>query len=411
MPDTKDRSNNQSKVIPRGEMDRRRNNKQLQRRRLIILCAVIVAVILLIVFFAAGGYEKLLDMLGIKRDISVTPTLTRVECEIRGEPVVSGTGDTVILYDEQGVTGYSSDGKWIWNEPCSLASPVVSYCGDKVVYTDAGGTAAYAFGTNGLVWRKNIDNPIRSVFGNDKYICMIHDENDYLSALTVFEYDSKTASLTELFTKKFGSHYMVTGAVSPDGKQMAVSGVYSDGGSAAGIISFIRMSDGEIFSSESTEDGVYVKLFYTESGKLFAANSDSVRLIYHSLTASSRDDMNSEIWSRDNGQEMLTAAVPAGEDKFMTASGIEGSGKNRIRGYGDNGKERVNFEITGNIISMHSMGDAVLMYTDKYVYLYNENGLLIGQQEAGFAISSAVCVGNRLTAVYGEGNLILVSFK
>lgn len=411
MPDTKDKSKNKSGVIPSGEIEKRRDYKRAERRRTIIICAAVAAVILLIVFFACGGYEKVLDMLGIKRDISVTPTVTRVECEVRGKPIISGTDDTIIIYDEQGVTGYSSDGKWKWNEPCSMTSPIVSYCGDTVVYTDSEGTASYAFGANGLVWRFGGENKVRSVFGRAGYICMIHDEKEYLSALTVYEYDSKTSSLKERFTRKFGAHYMLTGDVSFDGKQLALSGVYSEGGSAAGIISFIRMSDGEIFSNEATENGAYVKIFYTEGSRLFAANSDSVRLMYHSLTASSRDDMNSEIWSRNGAQEMIMAAALTGGNKIMAAAGTVDSGKNTIHGYGENGKERVNFEISGNIIGMHSVGDTVMMYTDKYVYLYNENGLFIGEQEAGFTIESAVCVGNRRVLVYGEGNVISVSFK
>ncbi len=410
MPDTKDKSQKDSKVIPRGEIDRRRSSRRNSKRRVAVLCAAAAAVILLIVFFASGGYEKILDLLGIKHDISVTPVLTYVDCEVRGEPVVGGTGNTVIIYDEQGVTGYSQDGKWKWNEPCSLSSPSVSYCGGTVVYTDSQGTAAYAFNEDGSVWRYGSEQKIRCVFGNGEYVCMIHDEDSYLSAVSVFKYDSKKNSLQELFTRKFGSHYMVAGAVSDDGKQMAVSGVYSEGGTVSGIISFMRMSDGEIFSSESTEKCTYVKMFYTDDGKLFAANGNSLRVIYHSLTASSKDDMSSEIWNRNGAREMMTAAALSGEEYIMAAFGTEDSEVDTVKIYDDEGRERVKFEISGNIIGMHSFKDTVMLYTDRYVYLYSRNGLLIGTQEAGFKISSAVCIGDRRVAVCGEDSVIEVSF-
>lgn len=74
---------------------------------------------------------------------------------------------------------------------------------------------------------------------------------------------------------------MLAGAVSADGRQLALSGAYSKGGDAAGIVSFLRMSDGEVFTSDA-EDEIYVKMFYADDGRLFAANSDSVRVLYHS---------------------------------------------------------------------------------------------------------------------------------
>ena len=82
-----------------------------------------------------------------------------------------------------------------------------------------------------------------------------------------------------------------------------------------------------------------------------------------------------------------------------------------MKGYDTSGKESLNFEVFGNIIGMHSAGDALLLYTNKYIYLYNEKGLLIGTQEAGFEIKGAICTDSRHVAVYGEGTVLSVSFK
>ncbi|PWM20938.1 MAG: hypothetical protein DBX53_07560 [Clostridiales bacterium] len=411
MPDTKEKHEKRSKIIPHGEMDKRRAAQKRKRRRLLGLIAAVIAAVLLIVFFAKGGYEKILDFLGIERNIAVTPTITEVACELKGEPVIAGVGGTIIIYDEQGVTGYGSDGKWKWNEACTLENPVVSYCGGSVVYTDSGGTAAYAFGPEGILWRYGSEKKLMAVFGGASgQICMIHEENEYLSAATIFEYDEKSSELRELFTRKFGSHYMLAGAVSPDGRQLALSGAYSKGGDAAGIVSFLRMSDGEVFTSDA-EDEIYVKMFYADDGRLFAANSDSVRVLYHSLTASSEEDSDQEIWNRENGRELLADAVLVNGKYLVAALNSENSGKTVVKGYDTAGKERLNFEISGNIIGMHTAGDAVLLYTDRYIYMYNEKGLLIGTQEAGFTIKKAVCTDSRHAAVYGDGRVLSVSFQ
>jgi hypothetical protein len=411
LPDTKEKNKNQSKVIPHGELDKRRAEQKKRRKRFLMLAAALLAAVFLIVFFVKGGYEKILDFFGIERNISVTPVITEVECKLKGEPVVAGIGATTIIYDEQGVTGYASDGKWKWNEPCTLENPVVSYCDDSVIFTDVGGTVVYAFNADGIAWRYGSDKKVKAVFGGAPgYVCIIHEETEYLSAVTVFAHQKKSSELKELFTRKFGSHYMLTGAVSPDGKQMAVSGVYSKGGDVTGIVSFLRMSDGEIFSNEMGEDA-YIKTFYAGDGKMFAVNSDSVRVIYHSLTASSKGDINQEIWNRDNGQELITNAVLLNGKYFVASFGSVDSEKTTVKGYDTSGKESLNFEVFGNIIGMHSAGDALLLYTNKYIYLYNEKGLLIGTQEAGFEIKGAICTDSRHVAVYGEGTVLSVSFK
>lgn len=68
-------------------MDKRRAAQRRKRRRLLGLIAAVIAAVLLIVFFAKGGYEKILDLLGIERNIAVTPTFTEVACELKANPL------------------------------------------------------------------------------------------------------------------------------------------------------------------------------------------------------------------------------------------------------------------------------------------------------------------------------------
>lgn len=413
MPDTKDNRSNQSKIVPHGEMNKRRETQQKRRKRFLVAVIAVIAAVLLIIFFAKGGYEKILDLFGIERSIAVTPVITQIDCEIKGEPKAGGINGTTVIYDEQGVTGYDSAGKWKWNEACSFVNPVVSYLNNSVVFTDVGGTTAYAFNENGLVWRYGSENKIFSIFGSTStgYICILHEEKDYISAVSVYENKKKSSELTELFTRKFGSHYMLAGAVSGDGKQLSVTGVYSKSGDAEGVASFIRMSDGEIFSNEVFDSGVYVKSFYADDGKMFLINSDSIRVLYHTMTTGSKGDINKEIWNRQNGQNMLIDAVLVNGKYCVAAFGTDAADKTVVKGYDTAGKESLNFEVAGNIIGMQSVGDTILLYTNKYVYLYSERGLLIGTQEAGFTIQGAVCTDSRHVAVYGDGKAISVSFK
>ena len=410
MPNTKD-SSEETKVIDNTEIDKRRENKKNTKTRIIIFCVAAAVFISLVIFFATGGYEKILDFMGIERDVSVTPTVVSVEAQLKGNVILAGNQGTTIVYDEQGVTGYGTDGKWKWNEKCSVSNPSVFDCGDFVVVADVGGTAAYAFNKDGQVWKYGSQEKIKSVFGKGKYVCIIHEEKEYSSAATVYEYDSKTSSLKEKFTRKFGSYYMLTGAISNDGKQMVLSGVFSEGGVVSGIISFLRMSDGEIFSNSNTENEAYVKVFYTADNKVFAVNSDSVKVLYKTLSVSTGDDYEKTLWSREGKQEKIIDADIVDGKYCIIAIGSENSVKTTLKGFDSEGKESLNLEIDGNITGVDSVGETFMVYTQKLTHLYNTRGFLIGTAETGFEISKAVCADSRYLGICGEGKLSTASFK
>lgn len=414
LPSTKDKEKNvinETKIIDNKEIERRREKVTKNKKKIVIISLASAALIFIIVFFAVGGYEKILDFLGIERDVSVTPTVLSVEAELKGSTLLAGKNSVAIVYDEQGVTGYGADGKWKWHVESSVSNPTVTDCGDFAVIADIGGTAAYAFNQNGAVWQFGSGSVIKSVFGRGKYVCVVHEEKEYLSAATMYEYDSKTSTLKELFTRKFGAHYMLTGTISEDCKQMVLSGVYSDSGEARGNISFIRLSDGEIFSNEDTENNIYVKAFFAENNTVFAVNSDSVKVFYKTLSVSSGEDRESEIWSRQNMQSSIIDTTLVGNKYCLIAVGSDHADKSIIKAFDITGKEILNFEVSGNVIGVNSVGDTFALYTDTHVMLYNSKGILIGSVEAGFKIDDAVCTDSRHVVICGEGRLLTVSFE
>ena len=204
---------------------------------------------------------------------------------------------------------------------------------------------------------------------------------------------------------------MLTGAISNNGKQMVLSGVFSDGGVASGIISFIKMADGEIFSGEVTENNTYVKTFYASDDSVFAVNSDSVRVFYKEMSVSSGKDRENVLWNRNSKQDSVVNASLLNDKYILIAIGNENADKSTVKAFDTSGKESLNLEIEGNIIGMDSEGETFMVYTDSHAYLYNSKGLLIGKVEAGFKIAHAVCTDSRHIGICGEGKLLTASFE
>lgn len=409
MPDTKDKR--KTKVINEKVMEDKRSVAKIKKRRIIIISAAAIAVVLLIIFFATGAYESFLDFLGIERDVSVVPTITEVSAEFRGEIYLSGIGDVSMVYDEQGVTGYDKSGKWIWNEACSVKKPMICKGDDYVIIADLGGTAIYTFNKDGAFWKYGTTNNIISVFCKGDYVGIIHEENEYLSAVTLLRYDEESKSIKENFTRKISNHYMITGAISPDFKQIALSGVYSEGGDACGILSFIKISDGETFANEVIEDYVYVKLSYANNNTVFASNSDSVYMIKKELSVSSANDKSEECWNRNKNKGHIIDTEMLNDGSLVAAIVGDSPDKSSIKKYDNEGKENMSIEINGSVIGMDSKNENFLVYTNTHVFLYNSKGQLIFSQEAGFEIVDAVCYGEKCIAIYTREKMLSISYE
>ncbi len=409
MPYTKDK--NETKVIEEEVMKDKRTAVKNNKRRYITMGIAALVAVLLIILLLTGAYEKFLGLFGIQSDVSVAPKITEVSASFSGDVHLTGNNETIMVYDEQGVTGYDTSGQWVWNESCSVSNPAIYNCDEYVAIADIGGTAIYSFNENGAFWKHGTSEPIVSIFCKDNYVGIIHEKNEYLSALTMYKYNDKTNSLDEVFERKFASHYMIAGAISSDCKQIAISGIYSEGSKVYGIVSFIKMSDGEIFSNEVVEENVYIKLEYIDEDTVFASGSDSACVINKTLSVSSENDSFKEFWDRNNSVEYIVDSTVTSDELFVSAIVSDNLEKSLIKGYNKEGKESLNIEINGNIIGIDSMGENFMVYTKSHVNLYNSKGQLIASQEAGYEILGAVCYAERYVVIYTKEKMLSVSFN
>lgn len=409
MPNTKD--NNKTKIIKEEVMKEKRITLKKNKKLIITIACAVVAVILIMIFFFSGIYERFLDFLGIQRDVSVVPTITEISAEVRGEIDIGGTKNVFMVHDEKGVTGYDISGQWIWNEACSIENPFVQECDKYTVIADIGGTAVYAFGKDGVCWKYGAANPIISVFARGDFVGIIHEENEYLCALSMFKHNSKTKSLEEVFTKKISNHYMISGAISKDCKQIALCGAYTEGDTLCGIISFIKMSDGETFANETIKDNIYLKIDYVNNDTVFASNSDSVVMVKKELTVSAKNDKFAECWDRENKTERIIDAVTLGNGTYAVAFIGENTDESIVKGYDKNGKECFNIKISGNIIGIDAESEFFMAYTNTHIYAYNNKGMSLASQEAGYEIIQATCYGNRYVAIYTREKFISVGLN
>ncbi|MBP5729613.1 MAG: hypothetical protein J6X19_00270, partial [Clostridia bacterium] len=223
-------------------------------------------------------------------DRPLTASVKRVEYIPKGSYQMTAAGDALIVHDENGITGIDREGKWKWNSSLSARNPAITAREGSILITDQGDRSVWAFGPDGFLWRYIADQPLISAYYSDSgsELMVLCEQDEFESSLTLLSIDGD--KLTERFTRKFGTYHMLAAAETSDRSQLAVSGVYYSGGVLSGAAVFLRVSDGEVYSSLLTDNSLYLQLNYLDDGTLFASNSDSLRLMRKMPAVSGKDD-------------------------------------------------------------------------------------------------------------------------
>ncbi|MBR5280625.1 MAG: hypothetical protein IKU26_06650 [Clostridia bacterium] len=409
-------STKEKKVVSRKKFE---EIKKQQRRRKRITCTVlgVLALLLILVLgYTLGIYEKMLDAMGIKRDISVTPTLTTIEYAPRGEYVIGAVADSIILCDENGVTGLDRDGVWKWNVHCTIENPLMRCEESFVLLSEYGGKCVWAFDGNGQRFRYDSELPIIGAFAGDsgETLMVLCKQSEFETSATYLT--CKDGLLQEVFTRKFGTYHMIAGAQSQNPDFLALSGVYSSGGAMTGAVVFMRTRDGEVISTAVTEGQVYPILTYLNKDTVFAVNGESLRLLRKAGTATSDKDIDKELWSAGGGRLAIADAVCVNGKYCVVAyreENVEESSRtiSSLIYYNSAGKEKHRVEVDGRIEHVLSFGNTVLVYTENCVYMYNETGNYIGTQEFSSKIRTVSYLDDRTAMVACQDGLYRVSFE
>ena len=392
-------------------------HRKKKRRRKVIL-GVIIALILIAATVFLLIHFKVFDRFRKKDpDRQLTANVKRVDYTPKGSYLMTAAGDVLIVCDENGITGIDRDGKWKWNSSLSVRSPAITAREGSVLITDQGDRSVWAFGPDGFLWRYIADQPLISAFYSDsgKELLVLCEQEEFESSLTLLSIDGD--KLTERFTRKFGTYHMIAAAETSDRSQIAASGVYYTGGTGgvlSGAAVFLRVSDGEVYSSLLTDNNVYLQLNYLKDGTLFAANSDSLRLLRKLPAVSGADDRDKELWSRAGGRTMIADTAALGNDLcavvYCDDNTSGAGGLSAFVLYDNNGKEKARTEIRGRVLGMETRGGKAALFTDNSVFLLTRSGTVVGTGQFVEKVSGIAFLGSSSLAVNTASGMFIVDF-
>ncbi|MBE7065345.1 MAG: hypothetical protein E7384_06000 [Ruminococcaceae bacterium] len=382
-----------------------------KNKKLIGLAVLALTVILVVVlFFVTGIYKNVFEFLGfdVKREYKADGIA--VEFTPHGNYKISGADDTIVIFDENGVTGYDNGGSWKWHNDAKFIDPVLQSYDDFVLIHDPESKIVSAFNSAGIMWSKTFDNKIRNAVAHDGtgFVSIITDSEEYNSEVYIIDYKN---NLKDIFSGKFVDEFVVNVSVSPDCSQFALSGFYPEGEKTAGVIMFLRMNDGEVFSTE-VSDGIYPYAEYLDGDTLIAANSDSLIAVTKTASVDTKKDKITKLWTRESNSDVLLDLDVLINEGFCVAFGSsdETSGKSMVKYFNEDCKLSESRSFSERVDFVKAGRDSFLLSSDYSVYFMSKSFSQKSTYGSMSDIEIADFINGEKVLVQMQSRLMIVSF-
>lgn len=391
---------------------------KIKKRRAWFITVAIAAVIFLavVIGMVTGGYEFFMDCVGIDRYVEVRPVGNELSCTVGTTSLCATTKDTIFIYDENGVSGYSTDGLWKWNTQCAFEKPSLQSYEDFVILTDIDGHLIWGFNSDGILWKYNYDSAVKGVFVSSdlKNMYIIHEAQDFTSAVSEVSIESIISGNPKTkYTRKFVSYHSI--CVASSNTQVAITGMYTDVNSIKGTVSFLKAEDGSEYASQVMDDDIFVKAFFTGKSSLYMANSDKLVMMRREITSSDDSDTHKIIWDRQGKATELVDIVSLGGKycvaAYRKANNDTDENISNVMYYNSSGEQVYKFGINGNINGIMASDTTVSLFTDRFVYMFDNKARLIGKYESNFDVKSISYMSDKLLLVQGENKIACVNYK
>jgi len=382
-----------------------------KNKRLIGIIILIATVILVaVLFFVTGMYKPVFEFFGIDVQREYTAEGISVAFTPHGEYKISNADDTIMIFDETGVTGYDDGGVWKWHNDAKFIDPELKSYDDFVLASDYEGKIVSAFNSKGLLWSKTFDYNVRSAVAHDEtgFVTVVTDSEEYNSEVYIIDYKNNSKAV---FSGKFVDEYIVNASISPDCSQFALSGFYPEGDKTVGMIMFLRMSDGEIFSTEIF-DGIYPYIEYADNDTLIAANSESLLAITKTASVETKKDKIKTVWSRENNSNVLLGIDTIVNEGFCASFGSsdEASGNSTVKYFDMNGELSEKNEYSERIHSVKAGRESFVLYSDTSLYFMSKSFKEKSRYGAMSDIESVEFINDERVFVCMQSRLMIVAF-
>ncbi len=163
---------------------------------------------------------------------------------------VKSLGNNILLYSKDGASCLSSSGSALWNQTFEMQSPMVSICEDVAAIGDYNGRTVYVVNSTGQLGTVRTNLPIRDIcVSQSGVVAAVLDDSD-VTRILLYDGNADTeTSIVDIKATMDKSGYPMSLSLSPNGKLLAISYFYADGGEMKSTVAFFNF--GEVGKNES----------------------------------------------------------------------------------------------------------------------------------------------------------------
>ena len=163
---------------------------------------------------------------------------------------VERLGSNILLFSKDGASCFNSKGSALWNQTFEMQSPMLSLCGDVAALADYNGRTIYVVSSTAQLGTISTNLPIRRIcISANGVVAAVLDDAD---VTRIMIYNGNETTETPIVTIKATmdkSGYPMSLSLSPNGKLLAISYFYVDGGAMKSSVGFFNF--GEVGKNES----------------------------------------------------------------------------------------------------------------------------------------------------------------
>jgi len=410
----------ENKKIQIGSKEFEKRVKEMKKKQLgkrVVFVGVVILILLIVFLIIFGIVSLIKSIIRNRQDADYGADTTElVGPYIENADSVYYSDDLFFTAGNSSIQCLTRKGTPLW-EYCFNGEKVscVAENGKALVYAIGGNELLY-FGKTGPIWKLPVDGEINYACINEKTktgVCCYNTNSDK-AAVCVFDYskskadsdvllDNDIPSPEELLLKTYKTGYVISAALSPDGKTLAIGELSQSNSVAATKLSLITIKTGKNFFTKVFEKEVCPYISFCGNSRVIAASNKNVYSV--EIVTSGASSKVNKVCSFE-GENSAVLGVAIASEKLAVVGGNE-AGTALLYIYDlAKGSQKV---VTDHLDArgVVAAGDYFAMYTDGYVHLVDTSGKVVGTS-AKFAVVEEVFSSNTLNLVVKDATNISV---
>ncbi|MBQ3847688.1 MAG: hypothetical protein II748_02400 [Clostridia bacterium] len=336
------------------------------------------------------------------------PDVTMLEYPTSAKDACFGIlGDTYVIVSDSAVTGLSKEGVWKWNYEGTFSESIVNICGERAVVLQSGKNDMILFTESGFEKRTSVEGKVLGAgsSGSKLFVTFAYENGEY----GVSVYDTANDSML-MYTRKYSSAYMMSASMSSSGSIICASGANRDSSGASSVLSFIRNSDGEVYATE-TEEGTLYPIVRMSGDTVFAANTDTLKLIKRMPSATTQSDKKKTVWERNGAAEYLISIAASKSGAAAVRDKIQTVSSDSIATFYSQDGEVISERRLGMKAEyVRSAGDRYLICSRDSLMMFSLKGECLGKYDGAALIKCAEILDPHTAVAMTDAGLYIIDF-